>query len=115
MAKWVQHISGQGEKWEVLNDEPQYYWVVQSKVSCAHYDLPKNEYTECPAPEELEDVTDECVWSHAESNLTAAICHVGREETVCDIYNGYRLRKVRLAEPRTGITRNAFIIERKKQ
>lgn len=53
MKKWVQHISGQGEKWEV--DEPKSFplsWRVKSEPSAPiHYDLPRSEYVECLGPE----------------------------------------------------------------
>lgn len=60
--RYVQHISGQGEKWEI---QPQYdshgldYWVVFNRAteyrSTLH--LPKSEYLICDPPETWEDGT----------------------------------------------------------
>lgn len=65
--QWVQHISGQGEKWEVrvfaspgdVNHELQ--WLVEDKGQRAYlYYLPKSEYRLCDPPDEWEDVTGQC-------------------------------------------------------
>lgn len=66
MKKYVQHISGQGEKWEVeyLEHDYPHLWRVKDHQdknpysnSCAW--LPKSEYRLCDPPEEWEDVTGE--------------------------------------------------------
>jgi hypothetical protein len=56
MAKWVQHVSGQGEKWKVMNEESDYEWVVRSKIrhDDVHY-LPMTEYVESEPPEKWVD------------------------------------------------------------
>lgn len=52
MSRWVQHISGQGEKWEVrdgynpLNSD----WSVYGKNRADRHYLPKSEYLECQPP-----------------------------------------------------------------
>lgn len=61
MSRWVQHISGQGEKWEV--DESTHHmtneWPVKKcNGSTTLYYLPKCEYRECPPPRRR--VTGEC-------------------------------------------------------
>jgi hypothetical protein len=55
--RWVQHKSGQGEKWKVLdvsyNTEPpeKDSWCVEAGIGIdRHYFLPKSEYVECPPP-----------------------------------------------------------------
>lgn len=59
MTKYVQHISGQGEKWEV-NDTymDQIEWCVYSQAERLgfHY-LPKSEYRECPSPQKWVECT----------------------------------------------------------
>jgi hypothetical protein len=61
MSQWVQHKSGQGEKWEV--DEVRTFMggsvvCVKAKVpGNAHPLLPWSEYIPCDPPEEYEDVT----------------------------------------------------------
>lgn len=66
MSRWVQHISGQGEKWEV--DESTHHmtneWPVKKcNGSTTLYYLPKCEYRECPPPRRR--VTGEMEVSHA--------------------------------------------------
>jgi hypothetical protein len=56
MAKWVQHISGQGQKWKLVeNQSDQWCWGTVV-VGCSNYYLPKSEYVECDPPERWEDV-----------------------------------------------------------
>lgn len=58
--KWVQHISGQGEKWEVTKDkQPMLCWRVKLKDDRAiYYGLfPRSEYHLCDSPEQWENVT----------------------------------------------------------
>ena len=57
--RYVQHMSGIGEKWEVAerNDasDVHFEWIVKAKVlSAGHHYLPKSEYHEVPAPERWE-------------------------------------------------------------
>ncbi len=86
--KWVQHISQQGDKWEIneavatLNDD----WCVwrQDKSRLCYY-LPKSEYSLCQPPERWEDVTMEC------EVIDGAIIYKG--ESVC-CYENYRFRKL---------------------
>lgn len=108
--RWVQHMSGQGEKWEVDGQwvaDKGAFWQVQVGVA-AHADLPKSEYVLCPQPEQWEDVTDRVVnYSHgiAIPGIEGMIARYGE-------INGetrYRLRKIDLA------VGSAFIVERKVQ
>jgi len=67
MARWVQHISGQGEKWEI-DTEHHYYnsdlcWQVPNKTkSGGFFYLPKSEYTITDPPERWE----KCTWGMIE-------------------------------------------------
>ncbi len=115
--KWVQHISGQGEKWEV-DDECHYdgCWSVFKKKGrlTDHYFLPLSEYRLCEPPEEWEDVTFQ----------TRVVHHGEHSGLVCDgeavrIQEGkYRLLKVELAKPEPNILgysqQWAFVVERRK-
>ena len=59
--RYVQHVSGIGEKWEVAEridaSDVHFEWIVKAKfVSAGHHYLPKSEYHEVPAPERWERV-----------------------------------------------------------
>ena len=60
MGKWVQHISGQGEKWEV-HDVIVGAWLVKresgEETQWRCYELPKSEYHLCDHPERWDVVT----------------------------------------------------------
>lgn len=58
MAKWVRHISGQGEKYEVITRRNDYshYWVVHNQDRNTELKLPCEAYVECEPPERWEDV-----------------------------------------------------------
>jgi hypothetical protein len=61
MSKWVQHISGQGQKFELAAVEQHHhdFWQCIRKCPGSHYlRLPVSEYIECEGPEEWEDVTE---------------------------------------------------------
>ena len=118
MSKWVQHKSGQGEKWEVderYSEHNDFYRVRQPHDSQYVLRLPISEYIECSPPEEWEDVTAECDWGSAGEGLEATIFHSGLSLLAG---RGYRLRRVKLypAELGTGDNRTkwAFIVERRK-
>lgn len=126
--RWVQHISGQGEKWEV--DSSRTYaddtdYCVRSKLqntrSKLHW-LPKSEYRLCDPPEVWRDVTGECVvtvdtWPPGAEYGTAIAMHscVLYEPTHWVKTEGYRLRKVELwNDYGTKSTKQwAFIVEQK--
>lgn len=114
MSKWVQHISGQGEKWEVAHEYAD-VWLVRFYKSDHvpdHISLPKSEYHEVPAPEVWKDVTAECGYAPPRcgglSSGMSRIYHEGHTSTVCEIYTQYKMTKVQIGE------RWAFIIERKE-
>ena len=121
MSQWVQHISGQGEKWEVDESMPKWMsapytvqpeeWFVKSNISSVGgHLLPKSEYRLCDPPEVWEDVTEKCTFD--------ASCGLTDDGFGMD-YKRYRLRKVQLATPlsnEVGLYRNqwAFIVEKQK-
>jgi len=73
-AKWVQHKSGQGEKWEVdsFYDDHEMFWRVPMKPGVADlvYRLPKSEYIECDPPERWEECTREAVHVESDGSFT---------------------------------------------
>ena len=92
MAKqYVQHISGQGEKWEVVSEDfftSLFEWKVRMKSlqdDPFHW-LPKSEYRLCPAPEAWKDVTEECVLDERGAVMHKGFNTFGDEK--------YRRRKV---------------------
>ena len=108
MSKWVQHKSGQGEKY-VAEDEYIYTWKVPIKERYSNllrWDLPKSEYVECSPPEEWQDVTEECDWGNAGEGMEAIIFHRGLR-LLAD--RGYRLRKIK-----DMYNISYFIVERRK-
>lgn len=98
--KWVQHISGQGEKWGVIPSLLETRWIVDGKDGY-HNHLPKSEYILCDPPEEWEDVTSQV---HTQESV------LGLMKTL-----NHRLRRVRCAKA-TGFDNPdwAFIVERKR-
>jgi hypothetical protein len=124
--QWVQHISGQGEKWEVISngDLKRLEWIVYPSTGPTDdykewFYLPKSEYRLCDPPEVWKDVTEKCEIG------TAIIRQVNiGEETWHAIYHkgqnvmwpghGYQLRKVQVFNG-DGATRSmwAFVVERK--
>lgn len=95
--QWVQHISGQGEKWLVVYGGDPIDWMVLCKATDGERNraLPKSEYRLCPAPEVWRDVTEQVttVFSTFQNtgfwNVALSIPTVGKLDT-------FRLRKVQL-------------------
>ncbi len=126
--KWVQHISGQGEKWEVVSEDfatNSLEWQVYMKQMQGTYHwLPKSEYRLCEPPEVWRDVTGECVvtadtWPPGAEYGTAIAMHscVLYEPTHWVKTEGYRLRKVEIWQANGIDGKNcpvaAFIVEQK--
>lgn len=124
--RWVQHISGQGKKYEV-HDHITGRWLVKHELHVDQWrclELPKDEYKECEPPEFWEDVTEHCVVGRYEDrgwgelNNYMRMTHMAGDQTgrvFCE--EGYRLRKVKLPVALTNgnvAEQWAFIIERKK-
>lgn len=100
MSQWVQHISGQGEKWQVHNETfpatTREEWCVRAKLGGLHY-LPKSEYVPVPVePEKVwRNVTSECEFAERGNHLILP-CHVvPGAKTYTKLPDGYRLRKVK--------------------
>ena len=90
-TKWVQHISGQGEKWEYEWEGP-IAWICKTTGQNGMV-LPKSEYLPCDPPELWVDVTEECGWVDPGNGERGGISHYGLGNAVCTVYAGYRLRK----------------------
>lgn len=96
--RYVQHKSGEGEKWEVTAEYASCWSSVQNQSQA--YFLPKSEYILADPPEEYEDITEHCT-VHPTGRLfvSGRFLDVGEE----------RLRKI------DGLHHGpAFIVERKK-
>jgi len=118
---WVQHISGQGEKWEVHSEKGPFWYVLTQFLTQGNAALPKSEYRLCPPPELWVDVTEECEVNECEIYGWNNITHNGEETYLAS----YRRRKVQLFEQvsefgdstswgrSTVKPRYAFIIEKK--
>jgi hypothetical protein len=104
-VKWVQHISGQGQKWKVDHECRRNWKVAAKEVEQTYTEgdacsfLPKSEYVPCDPPTVWTDVTQTCSFQdgelldHSEEGghgWTVSTC----EDTVRK--DLYRLRKVKL-------------------
>lgn len=58
--RYVQHLSGQGERWEVLGEE-RFSWATISNGPGGCLWLPKSEYVLCDTPEEWREVSVQIV------------------------------------------------------
>lgn len=110
--RYVRHISGKGEKWEVMEEVSRaifscrffsHEWCVRAKLhqsmsSDTFYFFPKSEYQLCKPEKAWVNVTKECVEFHGE------LLHCVDGENICvfnmrgTVKDGYRLRKVMLDE-----------------
>lgn len=111
---WVQHKSGIGEKWRVVCRIEDRY-VVSNPIG-PDLQLPKTEYIPCEPPERWENVTAECEFHDTFNRGT--LIHYGQESVgICELKQGYRLRKVRLylAEPtsKQNCEQWAIVVERR--
>lgn len=115
MSKWVQHKSGQGEKWELTEEQSSTYgtveWRVKAKEHEYFHEVPKSEYVLVDPPEQWEDITGQCVWT--DSNYHECYIKVtpsgDRIEAQIEPPCPYRVRKI--DGPHNG---PAFIVERKR-
>ena len=117
MRQWVQHISGQGEKWVIRDIEGSFpdewcVWAKSAEVKSKIHWLPKSEYRLCDPPEEWEDVTEHVIFDQSEPFGMGRL--LMPDGGVLDRSNG-RLRKVRCGKT-AGVNNPdwAFIVERRK-
>jgi hypothetical protein len=123
MSTWVQHMSGQGEKYKVFeptrgsDHDPIEQWLVNhpSKKDLLYY-LPKSEYRECEPPEKWVDVTEGC----SVGGVTHTSIFLPNGDSLWAKLQGYRLRKVRVWVDGTELGQAvkspawAFIVEQRK-
>jgi hypothetical protein len=110
MSQWVQHISGKGEKWKVIDFESLSEWKVEAKVKTidhCHF-IPKSEYRLCDQPEVWQDVTGECT-------INCAAVDIIYNGKIIFCRDGVRLRKVQMTEGWDAEKHWAFIVEKKVQ
>ena len=121
-SQWVQHISGQGEKWEVARQHSG-CWKVVPKNQAEEF-LSLSEYILCTPPEVWEDVTSDCYVDehsgqifHKRSPTQSYGIIVYSSQVGTKMVQGYRKRKVNMGYGygRPGYDNQwAFIVERKK-
>lgn len=115
MAQWVQHKSGQGEKWEVEEELSDVYQCVKKPTEDWYKWLPKSEYMPCDPPtppKRWVDVTAEC-----EPCCGNGLIHNGRQLNLPitqEPQSCYRLRKVLLEHGPTATQKYAFIVEKEQ-
>ena len=118
--QWVQHMSGQGEKWQlVMPHEESCHpssWHAKTPLHEGKLFLPKSEYHLCDAPEVWVDVTEQISNERKDGPYTRWD-HVGEWGMVLTVAGNspYRLRKVKLftTSKRTEF-QEAFIVEKKQ-
>ena len=89
--RYVQHMSGQGEKWEVYTEFPHVWSIVSPLDATKWLQFPKSEYVLCDPPQRWVDVTAECEVGVIYTGLS-----IGTEQISGPIKEGYRLRKVQV-------------------
>ena len=117
MSQWVQHMSGQGEKWEVDCCLSNAVWRVHTRdttITVFHY-LPVSEYILCDPPEQWQDVTESLTMEETMWGLPRLKYPDG---AVADNTN-HRFRKVEINLVGPGILNGcqkgwAFIVEKRK-
>ena len=119
ITRYVQHKSGQGEKWELAHpvEMVRIYeeWSVRKKDRTGNFYLPASEYILCDPPEVWRDVTEDMadlITENSSTRFQAAPC--GIMMNICVVARGYRLRKV---QPwlQAGDMRAAFIVEKREE
>lgn len=109
MNQYVQHISRQGPKYRLQEDECERLWCYRVNHDGLVFYLPKSDYILCSPPEEWVNVTAQIDatprhgW-HYDHDIDSAIF----------VYTGYRLRKVQLRRQISDYPdlQWAFIVER---
>jgi hypothetical protein len=114
--RYVQHISGQGQKWEVVCERSDEWAVWMQDKKDMHY-IPLSEYRLCDTPEVWEDVTEYIEPSPVSGNWS----NVQNGNTVLGVSEpDYRIRKVSVfafARPIIDPAQRemcAFVVEKRK-
>jgi hypothetical protein len=119
VSRYVQHISGQGEKWEVVESFfCSSQWAVKAEMFGSHHFLPKSEYKLLEPPERWVDISTRCVTCERVAAEQGSVLEDDRV-VIARIERGYRLRKVLLwtVQPSTNIlgeSQAAFLVERRE-
>ena len=116
-TRYVQHMSGQGEIFKILNlatnhcASPFSYWTTERG-----YLLPHSEFVRCEPPESWKNVTAECEieteFGQIQHGDISRYCHTSHGE-------GYRFKKVEVTRIGAGVPPDcektwAFIIEKRE-
>lgn len=117
--QWVQHISGQGEKWLVVYGGDPIDWMVLCKATDGERNraLPKSEYRLCEPPEVWRDVSEGVTEKDTQNVCWWYWEHEKEDVLAVHISKGYRLRKVQaLIDGKSGevVKQWAFIVEQKE-
>lgn len=111
MSEWIQHISGQGQKYKrhPMGDTS-ISWCVESGFEDYTFKLPLADYVICNPPEAWKDVTGDCTIS---SHNPLQYDLPGKSIN----FANYRLRKVPFCGADSGVhepeKRWAFIVEKR--
>ena len=99
-TRYVQHRSGDGNVWKVLDDDVGRWHVIDMLHGVVPYWLPKSEYVPCEAPvlKRWTDVTSRCELDGLRIYIPGA--HQREYIDTAVVFTGldYRLRKVRTVE-----------------
>ena len=97
--RWVCHISGQGEKWEVvcdgLSESDEWRTIAPGRES--YWILPKSEYRLCEPPEVWTEVPIEFIEQGMSGKCLRFFRHANNEENLGSIVfycNGYRVKSL---------------------
>lgn len=105
MSTWVQHRSGQGDKWKVETKNDHFWEVSDNNQDHWFLRLPLKEYVECSPTEEWEDVTEQTAIFVDDCHHIRFYCD-GGDPLMCP--KRYHLSKVQIGD------KWAFIIEKRK-
>ena len=119
--RYVRHVSGQGETWEVVDEHDTRFWV-RSNLPPARdkspYEgalvLPKSEYVLVELPERWMDVTAKCTLQGAGRHL-----NFDAQQPCVELPDGYHFRKVKVQDVEGLVALGcsiiwAFLVEKKE-
>jgi hypothetical protein len=91
--RWVQHKSGQGEKWKLVIQtaiEHDDIWAVKMPGKMLPVYFPKSEYIECAPPEVWVECTREVASIHGDGSLSERETDIFKTNVVINMSEGYR-------------------------